>query len=187
MQYLEMPAGAIALKDDTDRPKGLHLSMIVTDICKCLKPEIYGKPLDDHSLTKIGMGLSFEEALEEAFQSAALGTFRPPPMLIAPGIWCSPDGVDPEAWCVEEFKLTWYSAKKQVPIDPVYFAWLTQIKGYCYAVGTLAARLWVLHINGDYAPPRPWPPRVFQLQFTEQEIIENWEMLVNHAKFRGWL
>lgn len=187
MIYTELTPGVIALKDDDNRPPGLHLSQVVTDLAKCAKPDIYGKPLDDHGKTKIRMGLSFEEALEKSFQSAAIGTFRPPPVFVPPGIWCSPDGVDPESWSVEEFKLTWYSAHKVCPIDPVYWAWIVQIKGYCKAIDSLQAKLWVLYINGDYAPPRPWPPRVFLLKFTELEIEENWDMIVNHAKFRGWL
>jgi hypothetical protein len=148
-----------------------------------LKPKQYGGDMD---LTKIKFGESFEQSLEKSFQAASTGTFRPEPTLVPPGIWCSPDGVDPNIWAVEEFKCTWYSAKKALD-DPVYWPWLVQIKAYCKALDTRLAKLWVLHINGDYSPPRPWPPKIYGIEFTELEIEENWQMLVNTAKVKGWL
>lgn len=167
-----------------DRPEGLHVSAIIKSLMVSLKPKVYGKEMD---LVKVQMGVSFEEALEKAFTSAEPGAFRPGPILVPPGIWCSPDSVLPEPWAVSEFKLTWYSAKKECPHDEVYWPWLVQIKAYCKALETRYAKLWVLYINGDYAPPRPWPPRVWGLEFNEMEIEENWVMLVNHAKEKGWL
>lgn len=184
MLVQEIKTGGVALPSNPNRPAGLHLSDIIKDIMVGLDPKTYGKPMD---MTKVMCGLSFEEALEQTFQSAATGSFRPDPILVPPGIWCSPDSIDPQIWAVEEFKLTWYSAKKVCPTDEVYWPWLVQIKGYCKALHTCLAKLTVLHINGDYAPPRPWPPRFFGLEFTELEVDENWQMLVNHATSRGWL
>lgn len=108
------------------------------------------------------------------------------------GIWCSPDNLDPDCQIdgdltVREFKLTWYSQKKECPHDAVYWPWLVQIKGYCYAVKTPYAVLTVMHVNGDYAPPTPMPPDNYGLIFTALELMENWAMLVNHAKQKGWL
>lgn len=187
MIVTELMPGKLLASGDTHRPKGLHLSDIIKSICSEWKPEVYGKPMDDSGKAKIEMGLKFEEVLEQSFQSAAGGSFRPDPILVPPGIWCSPDSVDPNIWAVEEFKLTWYSASKDCPGDEVFWPWLVQIKGYCKALGTTYAKLWVMHINGDYKPPKPWPPRVFGLEFGALEIEENWQMLVNHATQKGWL
>lgn len=184
MIVMELPCGAVAVQSGTHRPAGLHCSQIIKSLCQHLDPKTYGKPLD---LQKVALGLSFEEALEASFQSAATGTFRPDPILVPPGIWCSLDGVCPDPFSVEEFKLTWYSAKKECPTDPVYWPWLVQIKAYCHAIDTRLAKLWVMHINGDYKPPRPWQPRVYGIEFGEIEIQENWSLLTNHAKGKGWL
>lgn len=180
----ELKTGSLATGSPFDRPEGLHLSTIIKDICQSLDPKRYGQPMQT---TKVGMGLKFEEVLEKAFQSAEPGAFRPAPILVPPGIWCSPDNVIPDPWAVSEFKLTWYSAKKQCPHDEVYWPWLVQIKGYCKALDTRLAKLWVLYVNGDYHPPQPWQPKVYGLEFSRTEIEENWSMLVNHAKSRGWL
>lgn len=187
MIVTELQTGALALPMETaghERPDGLHVSTIIKDLMIHLKPKNYGGEMD---VTKVMMGLSFEESLEKAFQSAEPGAFRPGPILVPPGIWCSPDSVLPDPWAVSEFKLTWYSANKPCPFDEVYWPWLVQIKAYCKALETVLAKLWVLHINGDYKPPCPWPPKVYGIQFGPMEIEENWLMLVNHAKFKGWL
>lgn len=159
------------------------MSTIIKDLLVTLKPKIYGKPMDT---SKVSLGLTFEEMLEKTFKSGRPGVFRPDPINVD-GIWCSPDGFDAESSSVEEFKLTWYSAKKLCPSDDVYWPWLVQIKAYCHACETRYARLWVLYINGDYAPPRPWAPQVYGLEFTPLEILENWLMLRGHAKYKGWL
>ena len=186
MIVTHLQPGLVTVRDRPERPAGLHVSQIIKSLCQHLDPVTYGQPMD---MVKVDMGLKFEEVLETAFASGASSTFRPDPILVPPGIWCSPDGVDPEIspWAVEEFKLTWYSASKDCPQHPVYWPWLVQIKAYCHALETRYAKLWVLHINGDYKPPRPWPPKVMGLEFSAMEIAENWSMLVTHAQQRGWL
>lgn len=183
MIWKALEPGKLLLPEDTSRPPGLHVSHIIKDICQHLNPKVYGQPMD---IPKVTMGLAFDEVLAKAIASGATGAFRPPPIKMD-GIWLSPDGVDPNIWAVEEFKLTWYSAKKQFPTDEVYWPWLVQVKAYCRALETRLAKFLILYINGDYAPPKPWEPKPFGIEFTELEIEENWAMLVNHAKARGWL
>lgn len=188
-----------------DRPEGLHVSDIITDIMKTLEPKKYGKP-GGPDVIKIQSGLAFEEALEKTFKPGSPGAFRPPSVPVwTPGysvqwqgkpypgcIWVTPDHVEPDEtggnpWIVREFKLTWYSSAKEFPSDDVYFAWLSQIKAYCYALETPLAILTVLYINGDYKPPTPKPPQSYGLEFTKLELVENWQMICNHALVRGWL
>jgi len=173
------------------RPPGLHLSDIISDMMKRLDPKRYdkrdkaGTPLPMNEV-KIGAGISFEQALEKTFKPAAVAAFRPEPILVD-GIWCSPDHVEMDPYCVSEFKCTEYSAKKEFPYDDVYWPWLVQTKGYGKALGTGLAKVWVMYMHGDYAPPTIWEPKVWGLEFSEMEIEENWLMLVNHAKAQGWL
>lgn len=206
MIVTELKQGELVLPGAGDRPPGLHLSDIIGDLMKTLEPRRYGKP-GGPDVPKVYAGLAFEEALERMFVPAIPGGWRPEPIFVevpgtkrtvdgkvvpgVGGIWCSIDNLDPDTvpgkLVVREFKLTWYSANKPCPEDEVYWPWLVQIKGYCKAVGTTLAILTALHIVGNYAPPKPWPPRGWGLEFTPQEIEENWFMIVQHAKSKGWL
>lgn len=199
MEVQKLAGGEFKLVQDPSahRPPGLHQGEIIDDIMKAIDPGRYAKkgpdgepvPMDT---VKVGSGLAFERALELAIKPGSPGSWRPDPILVPPGIWCSPDHLDPDCQVdgeltVREFKLTWYSKKKECPYDSVYWPWLVQIKGYCHAVETRYAVLTVMHVNGDYAPPTPSPPDNYGLIFTPLELEENWGMLVNHAKQKGWL
>lgn len=206
MEVHDLPTAELVAPPGPERPEGLHASDIINDISKTLDPKRYGKTEEpDHKQTKIMAGMAFERALELLFTPAQPACFRPASIFIPVpgyktfwqgkvypgGFWVSPDMVDPTqptpTWVVREFKLTWYSAKKELPLDEVYFPWVSQIKIYCKALGTKYAILTVLFINGDYAPPRPQKPVSRGLVFTDLELEENFQMLVNHAIARGWL
>jgi hypothetical protein len=180
------PIGAWALPpDDGTRPPGLHLSDIITDMCKRLDPKRYdtGEPMSEG---KILTGLAVERLIEKTLRIVTPGGFRPHPIQID-GIWCSPDWITLGGQ-VEEFKCTWYSMAKPCPTHDVYWPWREQIKGYCYATGTLDAVLRAFFVNGDYKPPKPvWPPKAYQIQFTVGELKESWAGKVSHAERRGWL
>lgn len=197
MIVTQLKPGVLIAPEADHRPSGLHVSDIIKDLLVTLKPQVYGKPMD---MNKIQTGMAFEEVLERSFYAGKSGIFRPDPIFVTvptadntvipggpQGIWLSPDGFDPELLAVQEFKLTWYSMNKECPYDEVYWPWLVQIKAYCFALDVLLAVLWVMYINGDYKPPKPRPPLVFGLEFSQIEILENWSMLVNHARTRGWL
>jgi hypothetical protein len=165
------------------RPEGLHVSDIIKSILVELDPKVYGQPMN---MEKIAVGLSFEELLGQMFRPGSPYAFRPEPVRLD-GVWCSPDSIEPTGPLLEEFKLTWYSSSKQVPFDPVYWSWLVQIKAYCKAFGMQNARLVVLHINGNYKPPKPLPPQSYGLTFDQHEIDLNWHMLLQHAYAKGLL
>jgi len=150
-----------------------------------LYPEIYGGELN---LNKAGMGVAWERALEKALRTIIPGSFRPSPVLYD-GIWCSPDGLNPSDWSIDEFKLTWYSASKPCPTDKVFWPWLVQIKAYCKVLDAKEATLRVFFVNGDYKPPTPkyGPETCFRLKFTPLELEENWAMIRNTAMEAGWL
>jgi hypothetical protein len=184
MKVKSLPTTPLPLKEDPDRPKGLHLSTIITSMMKALKPEIYGLPM---AQSKVHIGQAFDTVLEKELASVLLGPGFRPSAIQHDGVWCSPNRIRLDPWSVDEFKLTWYSASKQCPTDPVFWPWVVQIKAYCYVVGTFEAFLTVLYVNGDYKPPKPMEPQTFHLTFTEHELKENWDMLINHAKHVGLL
>jgi hypothetical protein len=94
----------------------------------------------------------------------------------------SPDGLSindpkvPDNLVDEEYKATWKSIRKP-PEDNWY--WMTQFKSYCYMLGVNTTVLRVLYINGDYKGSGPIPA-LFRIEYTSQELQENWDMVRNH-------
>jgi len=183
---------ALTLTDDPDRPKGVHVSQIINDLCKRLIPGRYdkhdrdGKPIP-MDVGKIQAGLDLEQGLERIMARVAFpGLFRPQPFQVD-GIWMSPDGVVPDPWGPAEYKLTWYSAKKPCPEDPVFKPWIWQMQAYCKGLNATRGLLVPQFINGDYKPPRPMSPRRIWIEWEQSEIDQTWDFLVSHAKAQGWL
>ena len=157
------------------REPGIHVS----DIIKFMKERLgYDKNRaggwDLETTWRIG--LLFEEALALAFQDAnapSIGAF------LKDGIWLTPDGYDPRERKIHEYKVTWRSLSKFAPEDD--FAYQTQIKSYCHAVGVNKAVLWVLFLMGDYKGTGPKLLQ-FDLEYSQHELESNWQMLINNAK-----
>jgi hypothetical protein len=168
-----------------ERPSGLHVSQIIRSLLQTVDRKRYD-PAREKPWDKIASGVDFERGLERLFKRQFPGVFRPEPILCE-GIWCSPDGIDPKEWAVVEIKLTWYSSFKECPYHEVYWPWRVQIMAYCYAVKSLVAVLFPQFVNGNYRPPTPAPLVPYRLRFTDQEVLENWWMLRNHAIEKGWL
>jgi hypothetical protein len=95
----------------------------------------------------------------------------------------SPDGFDYDHWELWEYKATWKSCKNQ-PCENWYY--MAQVKAYCYAMETDAARMAILYVMGDYKGGGP-QYLGYKLKFTEYELIENWTMIVDHARRKGWI
>jgi len=77
---------------------------------------------------------------------------------------------------VVEFKTTRASADKDVVTS--YNWWSQQIMGYCHLFGSNIARLYVLHLMGSWSPPTEPALKVYELEFTENEVAGNWGRLL---------
>lgn len=116
------------------------------------------------------------------------------------GILLTPDAYDTVDDVVGEMKATWKSARKirgavadQGHSLRVNFGrWLRQIMSYCRAYETRKARLYSLFVMGDYSygkpsanNPNPLPAGpalpVLDLEFTADEIEDNWRMILLNA------
>jgi hypothetical protein len=119
-------------------------------------------------------------------------------------IYMSPDGIsliDGAAYphlfrkCgnfLHEFKFTKKSSRDFVDLlnqqSPKTLMWQWQIQCYCMAMGTLAAKLHVMFINGDYSRKEPEPGtssapyEIFRGEFTEEDIEKNWNKFKQHAR-----
>ncbi len=162
------------------RPSGLHVSDIYSDIDRTLN----GSPDQWENATE--PGFLWEDVFSKAWMDKAVARgaiFRPEPELLD-GVWVSPDGVNLDGVRLEEYKFTWRSSTRP-PEDN--WKWMTQMKAYCHALGLTEANLRVFYANGDYRQNRKPLYQGFRFTFREDELRENWEMLTNHAKSRGWL
>ena len=170
------------------RSGGLHLSKVYADLEDTVSPRDNGMTEDDLTWYRM-IGFLWEWVIERAFNRGLLipHCVRPGEFTVD-GITGSPDlldvSVDPVV--VIDTKATFKSTNKSDRLEKFFWSWLMQLKGYCYMVETTRARLLILHICGDYRPPRPRVRR-FDIDFSPTEIQENWAMLTAHARKRGWL
>ncbi len=192
MVVTEIDARPLTLTDDPDRPKGLHLSQIINSMMVGLDPGRYNKRDQSEvervaGVQKMATGVAFETLMERTIIKALHPQVFRPAAICCDGVWMSPDAVDPEEWCPHEYKLTWYSTSKECPTDPVYWPWIIQIRCYARALDADHGYLTAYHINGNYKPPRPIPPRTWRLDFTKEELDGTWYAVLQHAREKRWL
>lgn len=181
--------------EPSDRTLGIHLSDIYGDIAASSGIDNFTKDANSGPNLKMEMGFIWERTLESEFKKRAMQSvnrgpdvFRPGEIVVE-GIPMSPDGICMDPWRLMEYKCTWMSSNRD-PLDN--WRWMTQIKGYLYGVTqffdrlTTECDLHVLYINGDYrnSGPEYW---CYELRFSSTEIVENWKMIISHARRRGWV
>lgn len=193
-------------KSPHPRTEGVHLSAIirsiagrygilaaewVEDLSLCDSREIK----DIGSILRIMIGLAWEDWFSQTLPEV---TYHPGEMELG-GIYMTPDGDSVDViklhkpvvttrgdtlstvWIpkLHEFKTT-YKSTKTVGDMRSQWMWLTQCKGYCKAMGTRFARIYVLFLCGDYKFPITPQHRVWDIEFTQEEVDETWEMLVEY-------
>ena len=171
------------------RPGVVHCTSIIRDLENtALNP---GKFKPDHELSAEEvlqleayrlMGHLWEDVFSHAFAHHQMIPSRnvvEQESLALDGISLTPDAMDIRNWVLEEYKCTWRSSARIANLQEDFWAWFVQIKAYCYALKCRKARLFVLFVNNDWAPPKP-KPRRFDMEFSERELEMNWAMLVQH-------
>ena len=179
MDFIEI-ADEFPLTGSGDRTIGkLHLSDIYTDLDKTLFPKNSTADLTNKLWGEVGF-------LWEMVLSRALADHcsERPGEVELDGVIGSPDGFDPDTQVLDEYKCTWRSIKNAKPEN--VWKWMVQVKGYCKMLGVATVRFHILYLMGDYKGSGPLY-RSYLFSFTQREIDENWTMLLNHAKLRGWL
>lgn len=172
---------------DPVRSEGVHLTDIIKDIMieSHIQKTMSGSVWKEDQLHLAGeVGFMWEEILSSALKNrlpCRIGELE------LDGILLSPDGIEVDEVdgepILSEYKSVWSSSKRE-PIDN--WKWMAQTKGYCKALGLTKVRMYILYLMGDYKGGGP-QYRKCTIEFTELEIEENWEMLVNHARHKGWL
>ena len=118
-------------------------------------------------------------------------------------IFMSPDGVsviDPDDYAdlfgvadnfIHEFKFTAKSSRdfaREFRMKAKKSRmWDMQIRAYCAALGTLAAKLHVMFVMGDYSrddknKESKASYKVFRIRYTQDELDSNWELIKQHAR-----
>lgn len=184
----------------TERTEGLHLSSIIFDLMLGIEPEKYGKQTNENiKWMNFYMGLTFERVLEEAWLSKEM-QYREelirPGEISLDGIMMTPDAYDTTKRRPEEYKCTKKSCRQDIT-DKKFWPYWVQLKAYCYGLkmagfGANQGALYVLHINGNYTrddddPDSGYVIKPWEDEWTDLQLEENWAMLKNHARSRGWL
>lgn len=151
------------------------------------------REVDEATLMQFEKGYLWEVALSRAFGEKAAHQIGE---VEFDGIIVTPDGViteldvlnisrpkssnydDSAIIGVEEYKCTALSPDKS-PAN--MWQWLMQVKGYCKMLGVTKCIFRVLHHVAIMHDPgnayQPW-----EIVFTQAELDENWQAILNHAK-----
>lgn len=164
------------------RSGGVHLSEVVRDLEETLYPGRYAGTSGWNLNAAAQVGVFWEVVLSWAYREMFANDIGEVEL---DGIIGTPDGVDgdDEGLYIEEYKCTWKSSKNN-PID--IFHYRLQGLGYCRMLELDRIIFRILHLMGDYAGSGP-VYNVWDIRWSREEIEENWESLLNHARYRGWL
>ena len=84
---------------------------------------------------------------------------------------------------VDEVKATYKSTRTVGDLSSQWM-WMAQCKAYCKGLETRFARVHVLFLCGDYSYPISPMLKVWQVEFTREEIEMNWELLRDYRDYR---
>jgi hypothetical protein len=176
----------IANMDRHERAPGCHVSNVIGSIDRRYgklkgRTDIDEKP-DTYWNNYRVAGFLIERAFRELLQDLHLTR---PGALVLDGIHMTPDFIDADEWVLEEYKATWRSSAHEID-GPVFDSWMMQMKAYCKALGCLRARLRVFFMNGNYRPRVP-EMKAWNIEWTQRELDQNWEMILSHARSEGMI
>ncbi|MBU6231693.1 hypothetical protein KGP36_03410 [Patescibacteria group bacterium] len=188
----------------TPRSKGVHASGVIRAIATEMgilgKPEWMDVPsmadqreiTDPTAILRICIGLAWEEwyILNILFTQ---GVIKHPGEMFLDDIYMSPDGESVDViitsgkhmvvTIIHEVKATYKSINTVSDLSSQWL-WLSQVKAYCKGANTRFARLHILYLCGDYKYPLKPQLHVWDLEFTQKEIDDNWQLLSDYKNFR---
>jgi len=202
LKLVEIPSTITQLLTDRfshdERSEGLHASQIWEDLHASVQTKKRSALAAD-KLSEFGtVGFIWERVLEQTLASIMVDNpidhgryFRPGEQCVD-GIYLTPDYCDLNYngnWVhgVEEWKVRWCSYRKADNLEQNFWKMIVQQKAYCHALQTPYSRLRMLFLVGDWRSDITPKMREFELEFTSRELQENWSMITNHARRRGWL
>ena len=190
----------------TPRSPGVHMSGIIRCIATetgILKPE-WAEEIsltdvraitDPIAILRINIGLAWEQHYIGTIL-ARYGVADHPDEVKIDGIYGSPDAervsvIESISVIItakktikhecHEIKAT-YKSTKTVGDLTSQWMWLTQLKAYCKALRTRFAVLHILFLCGDYTFPIKPVREVYEIEFTQQEIDDCWDLLRDYKE-----
>lgn len=167
------------------RQSGLHVSGLVKAAFKNIFKKEFEPIEGEQPFVRTMAGFLWERMLEFAFTEYMQKDRRvldKQTQLEKDGVHGTPDGINGDY--IEEYKATWRSMRKWGE-DPEreFWMWVAQVKAYCYMAGKTKARFFVFWVNGDYSYKTARGPQVTtcELEFTQEELEDNWRTLLAHA------
>ena len=169
----------------------MHVTDIIHELEKIIHPGRYKREFTEEQLDQFAVvGFFWERVLGGIWRDTEIrrsdGRLIRPPEQYLDGVYLSPDALDVEDWVVEEFKATWISSNLDIASDPRVFKWRSQTKAYCRALDTRRCRLRALFVCGHWRPPVP-VVKLYEIEYSKNELLENWLALLRLAKRKGWL
>ena len=197
----------------TPRGKGIHVSSLIRCIATetgILAPQ-WADDLslsdvreitDPTAILRINIGLAWEEHYIPMLE----GVTDHPGQMQVDGIYMTHDGESVSSILrtgnrstlvpgkrndytlkVHEVKATYKSTKTvgdlNVPNASTWM-WMTQILAYCKGLGTRFAALHILYLCGDYSFPIKPVREVWEIEFTQGEVDQTWELLTDYRDHR---
>lgn len=192
MKVIPIDHGLDLLASELIRSPGLHMSQIYGDMYSDLEPKRFVRGSKPNELM-MAIGSAWENHIAMLRRKAGICADRPGEFRTVEGIAFSPDMlINNGHMRLGEDKVKWMGTK-DLPTEPtnslppLMNKDVTQMKSYCYNLDTPYARLYSLFLLGDYK--RPYTPqlRAFDIEFTAREMKEEWQRMMNHAKFKRML
>lgn len=204
MTSLEIPV-SIGLPKGAPRSVGVHVSAIIRSIATetgILKAE-WAEELslvdvreitDPVALLRINIGLAWEAHYIPMLE----GVLDHPGEMEVNGIYMTHDGESVDVIITEkafdyktlevrrivhEVKATYKSTRTVGDLSSQWM-WTTQMKAYAKGLGTRFARMHVLFLCGDYKFPISPQLKVWDVEFTKEEVDANWDLLCDYRDHR---
>lgn len=186
------------------RSEGVHVSSIIRNIAVetgILKgqqliedlslidasQESWWASLDPPSRIRISIGLAWEEWYIPQLPHVV----DHPGEMFVDGVYMTHDGESLDVivgdsqhlLILHEIKAT-YKSTKTVGLLESQWMWVSQCRAYCKGMGATTAYLHVLFLCGDYKYPITPQLIIYKVEFTQEEIDENWDILTGYMQHK---
>lgn len=200
MEYRQFKPDMYIPEGDYPRSPGTHISAVLRSIAG-LTGILKKEWVEDLSLTdareitdlpsilRIVIGLAWEQYYMEKFLPHVS---HQPGEQHLDGIYLTPDGECVDviitqrraklALILHEVKTT-YKSLRHFDLAAQWL-YITQLKAYCKAMDTRFAMMHILFMCGDYSYPIQPQIMCWEIEFTQEEIDQTWEDLVEYARHR---
>lgn len=187
------------------RSSGVHVSSIIREIAITQGILKYGtvdadsKLLDKQEITdptailRIAIGLSWEEWYIPRILGPQ-GVVDHPGEMSQDGIYMTHDGesldviITPKGskgrGRIHEIKATYKSTNTVGEDLRTQWMWLCQVMAYCKGSGTRFATIHVLFLCGDYRMPITPQLKIWDIEFSQKEIDDNWTLIKDYRDYR---